>query len=269
MKTITYLTLKKELEDHDYGFYGKYDIEHLFKVYTSLEFTKYSEFFEHNKFDFRDFVKENIEYFTIGVDRDSSGNISKHDSIALLNTANKLACDLGIINNSFMDYYRREQEDFVKVVEHYIGSNKPKILEVGSGRVPYSSIVLAQDFDNLTSMDRFILSDETLKNLNINPLDRYFNHPLDNVNDYDLVIGNKPCSAIESIVASCAVAKKPYFLKLCGCDAPHGLTKNWAPILKKHDPKIRFSKNYVFACNLDGNYQKFDKNFEIDSTKEL
>lgn len=262
MKTLTYMNLKKELQNHEYGFFGKYTIEHLFKVYTSTEITCYNDFFHIGKTEFREFVEENISDFK-GLNKDTSGNISKEDLRAVKQLAQHVSSYLGIVNSKYMDYYRRGQEEYVKLVEHYLGTYKPKTLEVGSGKVPYSSMMLARDLNEITSMDRFVVSDETLKCMDINPIDDYFS-PGTNVSEFDFVTGNKPCSAIEPLVSSCVFAKKPYLIKLCPCDAPNQKLENWSAVLKKYDKNIKFSKNFEIACNLDANFENFDQTYEIN-----
>lgn len=262
MKALTYINLKNELKNHDYGFYGKYTIEHLFKVYTTTEITNYGDFFNISKTDFREFVEENIGDFA-GITRDSNGKISNEDFRVVKQLAQQISAYLGVINSKHMDYYRRGQEDYVRLVEHYLGNYKPNTLEVGSGKIPYSSILLARILGGITSMDKFVVSDETLRSIDINPEDSYFKAGTD-VSEYDFVTGNKPCSAIEPIVSSCVVAKKPYIIKLCPCDAPNQKLENWPRILKKYDKHIKFSKHYEIACNLDGNFEDFDRDYEID-----
>ena len=128
-----------------------------------------------------------------------------------------------------------------------------KILEVGSGFIPYSSMVMAKEFDNLTSMDKFMFSPESLKHFNINAVEGYFNKDT-SVEDYDFIVGRRPCSAIESIVQNASKANKPYFLQLCCCDLENiakreGIYREWEDILPEYDPNIKFIDNYAF--NID------------------
>lgn len=249
MKSKTYLMLIDELNHNNYGLCGKHNISRLFKLYTESEIDSFEDFAKLRHKDFTDFVKMNMPLF-----RDSENgkeHVSKEDERILNQLAYSAVAELNVIAGKYFDYYRSEQEKFVDLVEHIIG--KTKALEVGSGRIPYSSMLLAQRLGHIDSMDKFLLSDKCLEKLNITPHNEYFNGDT-NIQPFDIIVGKKPCSAIPHIVTNCAIRKKPYFIELCGCDAPNEDVDNWQPILKNVDPNIKFEKSTAltqYAYNLE------------------
>lgn len=247
MDPKTYLVLKKELFEHPYGADGEYTVSRLFKIYTTYEFNKMSDIHKDHK-SFMYFVYNNIDCFDLT--RDKDGNISPEEKKSVTSMARYLSLHLESLYNKHYHDQRREQEKFVEMVEKIVGNNKINILEVGSGSVPYSSILLANDLDGISSMDEFLVSDESLKSFNINPLNRYFTEK-DSVSDYDLIIGQKPCSAIAEIVKKCGKENKPYFLQLCQCNSPTNDLTGWKDYLTALDHKIRFSIRCNYAYNLD------------------
>lgn len=250
MKTITYISLKRELKNHRYGLYGSHTLTKLFKIYTSYEIKNYDDFFlkDHHR-DFVNFVVENINMFN-GFGTGENEILTEEDKQSISRFASSTCAQLNLVISKFFAPYRHSQENFVKKVEDILGTSRPKILEIGSGKVPYSSLLLAKDLGHIDSMDRFILSDESLKNMNVEPHDQYFEMET-NIKDFDMVIGNKPCSAISAIVTNCSATKKPYFIELCGCDAPHQDIDNWYELLKEQDKNIQFDQKNHYAYNLE------------------
>ncbi len=250
MKSKTYLALMEELKNNEYGLYGKYCISRLFKVYTDNEINCFEDFYKLRHKDFTDFVKMHMNLFT-GKGTGNDDHMCKDDEKMLNQIAFSTVAKLNIIAGKYFDYYRQEQGKFVDLVEHIIG--KSNALEVGSGSIPYTSIMLAQKLGHIHSMDKFALSDECLSKLNVAAHNQYFDEST-SVKPYEIVVGKKPCSAIPHIVTNCSVQKTPYFLELCGCDAPKGEVDNWKPILQSFDPSIKFKKatvNTEYAYNLD------------------
>lgn len=256
MNKTTYYGMLHELCSHNYGIGGEYSIGKLFKVFSEYEITKFEDIFKESLAkDFREFVLSHINLLR-GLERDENGKITNDELVMLKATIHKKVATFGLYTSDLFKDYRCEQEEFVKIVEHIIGKCRPNVLEIGSGQVPYTSILLAHDnIADINSMDKFLLSDKALKNLQVNPIDKYFKEDT-NVEDYDFVIGNRPCSAIAHIVSSCKKYKKPYFIKLCGCEAPNGKTASWDEYLQKIDKNIDFlpdpnSADNHYAFNLD------------------
>ncbi len=130
---------------------------------------------------------------------------------------------------------------------------RTKILDVGSGDIPHSSIILAKEFKNVTAMDKLVLSNPCLENFNVTGRSEYFDDDT-NVEGYDFIVGQRPCTAIESVVKNASSANKPYFLELCNCELTEiaqreGIYRGWEDILPEYDKDIKFYKNFAF--NLD------------------
>lgn len=249
MNTQTYILLKKELEENEYGIFCKNTIEKLFNLYTKYEITSFRDFFAKDHKDFYRFVKDNIPLFK-NIDKDEQGKITEEDKKFLLTSAHSCVMNFNVITSKYFDSYRKEQENFVSLVEKLACNNNTNILEVGSGKIPYSSMLIAQDLGHVNSMDKFAISNESLKSMDINPLKEYFNENTQ-IDNYDFVVGNKPCTAIQHIVKLCTKAKKPYFIGLCDCETPTKRLDYWDTYLKLIDKKIKFSKNYEYAYNVD------------------
>ncbi len=224
------------------------DIDRLFDIYTTIEVTTIDDLFKDHS-DFRSFIIDNIEFFDLEEDSDK-GLIS---SVAYL----KLRC-FRILSNKFFKTHRGYQETFAKEVEELVGRDKSvKILEVGSGEIPFSSIILGNDGYDVTTMDDFFVSPECLAHFNVKSFRQLFNDTT-RVKDYDIVVGRRPCSAIESIVASCKRDNIPYFMKLCGCKSPTGNISGWRPILTSLDRGITFNATYAYNLK-DSPFNKLSK----------
>lgn len=250
MKKETEKILLNELELYPYGNDGKYEIDRLFKIYTETEIEKLSDIFDESKQrDFKNFIIENTHLMR-GLKKDENGNILEEEIRYARTLAHKKTYPLAFLTIRFFKDNRQEQEDFVKLVEHIAGKQKTKILDVGSGQIPYSSILLANDnVGDISSMDKFGISNKSLENMKVTPYDEYFTEKTP-VKDYELVVANKACSAIPHIVATCANKKVGYLVKLCPCEAPGHKIEGWKEYLPTLDEKIKFDKN-DYAFNLD------------------
>ena len=154
--------------------------------------------------------------------------------------------------------------NYIRMVEYFINRNT-RVLDVGAGAFPLSSIKLTRASRNVTAMDEFIVSDNLIKSKNVNPLNQYFDYNTD-VSNYDFVVGLKPCSAIGKIVEVCKNENKPYFIHLCNCSAlDFALTRfnsfagDWKQILPEIDSSVKFVN--VFATNIDMSEDKLKRWF--------
>lgn len=250
MKALTYLILKKELREHPYTTIGEYDIESLFKLYTETEITNFKDLFNKNiPIEFKQFVKNHIEEMT-GIPRDERGSIDMSNVRLALSLAHKKTLAFSILNDPLFETFKKNQEDFAYNVEKLVGTEKLQILDVGSGQIPYSSILLAHDnMGEIDTMDKFAISNKSISNLECTPHDEYFGSKT-NVHDYDLIVANRACSAIEHIVTNCVAQRRPYLIKLCACNAPEGTIESWEDYLRVIDPKIGYTQD-DYAYNLD------------------
>ena len=134
------------------------------------------------------------------------------------------------------------------------------ILDVGPGFAPYSSLYLANKSKKVSAMDKdYLFSTQSLSSMNVDAQKRYFDGKTD-VDNYDFVVGCRPCSAIPYIVSQCEKSNKPYFLLLCDCaiydknnpflkDYVHKGKFKWNEILPELDPYIKFYDDFAF--NID------------------
>ncbi len=250
MKTKTYLILKDELRKHPYSTIGEYDIESLFKLYTETEVTNFKDLFNKNiPIEFKQFVQQHIDEMT-GIPRDEHGCIDLANVRFALSLAHKKCLPFSLLNDKLFEPIKKNQEDFTYYIEKLVGTDKLRILDVGSGQIPYSSILLAHDnMGEIDTMDKFTISNKSISNLNCTPHDEYFGSKT-SVHDYDLVVANRACSAIEHIVANCVAQKRPYLIKLCACNAPDGTIESWEDYLRAIDPQISYAQD-DYAYDLD------------------
>jgi hypothetical protein len=209
----------------------------LFDVYTTLEIKNEEELFRGHK-EFTNFIKQNRFAFVEG---------EREGAIYL---ANRRVHALTMFNfNNFYPNMKKNFVNFSKEVEELVGRKKNiKILEVGGGKVPYSSIILGKDGYDISCMDDIYLSKDCLAGMNVKSYRQMFKYSV-KTQDFDVVVARRPCSAIPDIVSSCSKQKVPYFMRLCACDLPSGKLADWRPILQRIDSGINFYDTYAY--NLD------------------
>lgn len=177
-----------------------------------------------------------------------------------------IRCDLNeiasVINSLKFNEHQTTLKNYTKMIEYFI-NKKTRVLDVGAGAFPLSSMVLAKKNKNVSAMDNFIVSEEFLRERNVEPKNGFFTERT-NISDYDMVVGLRPCNAIGQIVEVCKKENKPYFLHLCNCGATdYALSKfrvmagNWRQILPEIDNNIKFAN--VYATNLDISQEKLNK----------
>ena len=145
--------------------------------------------------------------------------------------------------------------------KRFVGFDKSvSILDVGPGRIPFSSILLAKDGYDVTAMDNFHLSDVCLSGLNVKSYRQFFNEKT-NIKGFDVVVGRKPCSAIDGIVSACK-GKTPYFMKMCPCETPNNNISYWKDILPGLDKGVKFYKDYAYNL-VDDKYGIYEEMSDI------
>lgn len=169
---------------------------------------------------------------------------------------------------------------FTSVVKDVLPSgNQTKVLDVASGNIPLSSIMLAERMGNtVSSMDKFFVDTKTLESLNVDGRDEMFNLSTD-ISDFGLIIGNKPCEATFDMIQSCAQSNMPYFINLCACNflkkdkfGEEILNPEWKDQLIQLDRRIKFyrdestSEEYAFV--LDATPAQVGKIIEINKMIE-
>jgi hypothetical protein len=230
-KLVAYMHNAEMLEDSD--------IERLFEIYAKNEIVRYSDLFRDHT-TFHKLIESEMSNVKMPTLEDAH--------IFKLLARQKIRHFLAL-NSIYFKSYRHHQENWAKQIENLVGFDKDvRILEVGSGEIPYTSLIMARDGYNITSMGEFELPDECLERLHLKSYRGWFTQTT-KVKDFDVVVGRRPCSAIEPMVTNCAKEKVPYMIRLCACELPRQDVYDWRWILTHRDRNIRFSQSYVY--NMD------------------
>lgn len=232
--------LKEYMATHKFGSGADYDFNDLYTMFASISIFSIEDIFL-SPTRFKKFVTENL-----GLIQPDSSLMTKVRLLSLLDGKCK------ILTNKIKALCGLTQQQFAEIVSELSGTNVT-ILDVGAGDIPYSSILLGDTKTSVSAMDRkFEFSPETLQRLNVDTKRQYFTEGTD-LSQYDLVVGQRPCSAIEKMVKECVKQNKPYFIELCNCHIPPSKTPGkpavWSEILPEIDSYVRFYGDYAF--NLD------------------
>ena len=228
---VAYIRNVGKLED--------YDIVRLFDIYAEKEIVKHSDLFR----DHAPFYKL-IERELNGINAPYVEDSEVFNMLARQKVRHFLA-----LNSIYFRSYRHHQRNWAKQIETLVGFDKGvRILEVGSGEIPYTSLIMAKDGYDITSIGEFELSDECLSRLHLKSYRGLFKESTE-VKDFDVVVGRRPCSAIQPMVTNCAEQGVPYLIRLCSCELPRHDIYDWRWILTKKDPNIKFKDSYAY--NID------------------
>lgn len=256
MKIADYIKFKKFLKTSNLSL-SQDGLKQAFKEYSNYEIKKLGDLFrEHD--GFVDIVFREKRSFV---------NVKEINNYSLLSSLYGLVCDFNDYSD-LEDFYADREGNFVKKIENIAGRDASmRILDVGAGRVPFSSAVLSQNYKVKVQDPLLILSENCLKkNFNIDSQDTEFNEntSIDNV---DFVVGCRPCGAIEHIARKCASEGKPYFMELCSCKSPDGTMNGFMEYLKARcDKNIRFERqndypdiedDTIYAFNLEPDQLSF------------
>ena len=246
MKSINYILLSNELKKHECSLDGDYNLSNLFEFYADLELTTINDLLTKNVTkDFYNFIRSHEEYI-----KTNSKNPSRaiHSACIAL-TYNCLRPDSRTYEKELNRY-----KNFSKLVLS-LTDNTQKILEVGAGKIPYSSIFTAMNGRQIDAMDMIALPNAIMKNFNVGRKKEFFDNNTD-ISKYDIVVGSMPCSAIESIVKLCANQDKSYLISLCNCELPEkpkymedDEPYSWINVLENYDSNIQQEGNFVFNIN--------------------
>ena len=232
--------LQYYLATHKFGVGADYDFTDLYAMFASISIFSIEDIFlSPNRF--KKFVTDNIDLI-----QPDSSIMNKARVMSLLDGKCK------ILTNKIKTFCGLTQQQFAEIVGKLSGTNVT-ILDVGAGDFPYSSILLGDAKTSVSAMDRkFELPPDVLERLNVDPKLQYFTEGTD-ISKYDLVVGQRPCSAIEKMVKECVKQNKPYFIELCNCHIPPSKTPGkpavWSEILPDIDSYVRFYGDYAF--NID------------------
>ena len=231
------------------------DVSNLFDIYANLEIRTKEDLFRDHK-PFFELIRENKSAFEPS---DLNGVI-----LTAHRRVNALRCISGHLWLS--PEKLKHQECFSEEVKEIISHDKSKkILEIGSGVIPYSSILLGEDGYDISSIDQFYLPPKCLERMHVKSYRQMFSERFD-VSSYDVVVGRRPCTAIRSMVTACTDQRVPYFMRLCTCSLPSdGDYTDWWPILREIDKDIEFYGAYAFNFT----NSNFDEPKDIERIVEL
>lgn len=238
--------MKEYLSQHTYGNFTEsyYNFDTLFKMFAALDI-KTKEDLLTAPDRFKQFVLDNASLITFYEDIQGT---------AVLNALNKTVTKL---KSKIRSAFRISNTEFAEIVKH-LTSPSAKVLDVGSGDIPASSIIMAETFGQTTSMDTAIeLPETTLERLGVEPQKQLFDKST-SVKGYDMVVGKYPCSAIVPMITNCAKDGVPYIIKLCNHDIPIPNTpkyisdwqQGWQSILPDIDSYIKFYDEYAFNVDV-------------------
>lgn len=249
MHLSTYMFLKNYIKNHSYGKDRDYSLFEIFKKYADKEIKEISDIVDRGQ-DFIRFIKKNQK------------KLLKEASLYGCETFEDDFIDVDYALNLFSKPNRSEENyAFAELINYFTGVND-KILDVGAGAIPYSSILLAKKDKDVTAMDKLMFSEALLKKFGVGANDGLFEEDTD-ISGFDYVVGNRPCGAIGQMVENCKQQNKAYIINLCHCEVGKyarkmGIrTDNWFDILPEIDGKIKVYDNFV--TNLDVGEEEFEK----------
>jgi len=161
----------------------------------------------------------------------------------------------------------KNAQKFVNITSGVITGSR--LLEVGSGaQMPISTLLFSKTFQGMGTMDKFSTywsSRKMFQNLGINTINEYFDNNTD-INQYDILVGSAPCSAITPMVEQCAKKEnsdKEYFIQMCSCYSPRNGLTGFVEYLKEKDNRL---KCFVFRPSYE---DIIKKEFFIANDEEL
>lgn len=259
MKNSTKDIIISELKSHAYSAdeWEEYSLSGLFNKYLNGE-VETSEDLTHGMSEFVEFVLDKFD----DMDKSELEGYKDAEKYAYLKS------DLQSLTKDFLPFdtknstiYLEEQVRFAGIVGAFVDP-KTKILDVGAGKIPMSSIILAESRDgNVVAMDKsIILPDDVMERLGVETRREMFteNTQLD---DIGIIVGNKPCSAIEPIVKIASRSGMDYIIKLCDCYAPNGEkggVESWQETLRTLDPRIKFDETKEYVTSLPVSEKMFN-----------
>ena len=246
MKESTRQKLLEEISKPKGDRYFYQVADDLFRVYINNEFDNISHITDilHNELVY--FVKENRDKFEFGKDSFAwAGFITE-----LLKSLNYIDC----YKTTWFKVALRENEVFAKIVLGVLdknGTTGESVLEVGGGKIPYSSMLIADKKPYIHTMDNLLLANDCLARVNVIGHNEMFGRDSE-ITSYDMVVGQRACSAIENIVIRSVFEKKGYVLELCDCHSPDKSVEGYFEYLKSLDKDIHLQE--VVLNNGTANY---------------
>lgn len=236
--------LKQFIATHDFNSKQGYYIKDIFQMFMDVKVNNLQSFLSAPD-DFCDFCSRNIKLFN-----NKETNIQVEKIVHLIYSyAEELK---RFISTDAMENNR----SYVNIVKSIVPFRSAKVLDVGAGRVPFSSIMLSEFYNKVQSLDcLYYPSVSTLQKLGIEALVGKFgyNSSLDGV---DFVVGKTPCSAIAPIAKVCGEQGVPYLIETCECEVPRIVFDEnkpcfgWEDVLPNLDSGVKFYKGFAFHTHL-------------------
>ena len=189
--------------------------------------------------------------------------------------AEELLNKRGIVASVIMDY---ELEDLRNSVENFLNFDSrievqnftgivdeicapsDKILDIGGGAIPFSSVDLAKKKHKVTAMDIMMIDDDYMKNkYGVDQVNRWFVKDDVIPQDVDIVVSRKACYAFMPIVNICSKMNKPFILKLCNCQLERmrtvegNIPKSWKEMFDPINSHIQYYEGYAVDLLGDAN----------------
>ena len=240
MKFRTYCKLMKFVKESDFN--EGFVMQSLFKKYNQIE-----------EFDLDNMAEYINDFFNFALKSRIQKKIIKNIKTINYQTY-EIKDELDDIEYALSAFYdesnKIKNHAFVDIVKLCTKSGK-RVLDVGAGGIPYSSILLAQKGYIAHSMDRILLSDKTMTNYGVIPHNEQFMQGTD-ISEFDIVVGRRPCDAIKAIAVNCSKRYKPFIMELCYCSFHKETKQNgkrylgWDEVFYDINPKIEVYNGFAY-----------------------
>lgn len=257
MKKETMAMLLNEITTNPYSpdDWEEYSFDGLFQKYLALEVCSVNDL-THGHTGFVDFILENFD----AMDKSNlEGRSDAQKYMLLKSDLQSIVKDFSALNVENSTNYVAEQEVFAGLVNRFVPKDKT-VLDVGCGKIPLSSSLIAMGREKpVIAMDnRVNLPNEAMERLNLIKSSRLFDMDT-SLDGVDVVVGDKPCTAIENIVKKSSQEGKQYLLRLCDCYAPDQKlgVDSWKDRLMGLDERIVIDRSGEFVTNLPVNEKYF------------
>lgn len=242
MKLETFEILNHELNSRNYESISEYGIHRLFDIYLTSEIETKEDLKKIRVEEFQDYIIRNLDKIKHNENMGGRPEATVEILVNLVRDFRK-AHESSSIN---WDKGHREFSDTVKLM--FPRYKYKSILDVGAGAIPTSSILLAEHYPSITTMDYSQDVPTTfLEHLGIKYHQGFFT-PSTDISNYDAVVGRRPCKAIESIVENCSLAsnqEKPFLIELCNCNFKGlGYKQLYNYLKDKYNKNLRMATRY-------------------------
>lgn len=262
MKKETVAMLRSEIIANAYcsDDWEEYNFDGLFQKYLANEVCSVEDLTRGHG-EFVEFILQNFDVMNKSA---LEGRTDAQKWTLLKSDLQSVVKDFSALNVSNSKNYVSEQGVFSGLVNRFVPKDKV-VLDVGCGKIPLSSSLIAMGREKpVIAMDsRVDLPEQAMTKLNLVKAKQLFDEStvLDGV---DVVVGDKPCTAIENIVKKSSKEGKFYLLRLCDCYAPDQKlgVDSWKSRLDDLDNGIVVDRTGEFVTNLPVNEKYFSDTIE-------